>query len=60
MKKIVAVSILSLMLLVLGGCYWPGYWHDRHHHGGYDRYENHRPAYNEVYPYHERGGYRRR
>lgn len=69
MYKIIAASILSIMLLSLGGCYWPGYWHDRHHHGGYrqdqyrhdqyNRYEYQHPSY-ERSPYHDGWGYRRR
>ncbi len=33
MKKIVVTGIaMATMLFSLAGCYWPGPWHDRHHH----------------------------
>ena len=50
MKKIIMLGIvLATILVSLGGCCWPGYWHDGYGRGRHDRYDHYQDR-----GYHER------
>ncbi|MDD2467721.1 MAG: hypothetical protein PHI97_27390 [Desulfobulbus sp.] len=43
--NILTAIVMGVTLFSLTGCYWPGPWHDRHHHdrgdgGRYERHDN--------------------